>query len=167
MLFVLVLTICSVAKRENQPGQIGSSGGSNPCHPRRKRRMKMMIRHLLLQIMCRMNIQSWSPRTHTPVTWAMESVTTNLLLQTSLWRCGLKPRSRILIGQSLTYTSNLTYILMSTLFPLVNTAAEETLQHTTGARSSCGWMERRPERPSDLYRSGGLHVFYVGLDWPV
>lgn len=167
MLFALVLTICSVAKRENQPGPIGSSGGSNRFQPRRKMRTKLMIRHLLLQIMYRMNIQSWSPRTHTPVSWAMVSVTTNLLLQTSLWRCGLKPRNRILIGQSLTYTSNLTSILMSTLFPPVNTAAEETLQHTTGARVSCGWMECRPERPSDLYRSGGLHVFYVGLDWPI
>lgn len=152
-----------MARRENQPGQIGSSGGSNlRCQRRKRRRRRRMIRHQLPQSRHRMNIQSRSPRTRTPVTWATESAITNLLLETSLWRWGLKPWTRTLCS-ALTRLSNLTSALPRTPFPLVIPAAEERLHFTTGARVSCGCVERRAGCTADLYRARGLHVLHVGL----
>lgn len=52
-------------------------------------------------------------------------------------------------------------------FSLIFPAAEKSLWHTTGARVSCGHMERRPGCTFDLLCPGGLYVFYVGLDRPV
>lgn len=82
----LLFWLFAVARRGSQPGRIGSSGGSNPKVSHQKRMMMAMRRHRLPLIMSTTSIRSWSPRTHTPVWWATEWVTTSRSSETSLLR---------------------------------------------------------------------------------
>ena len=70
----------SVVRRGSQPGRIVSCGGSNP----EQQRTMMGVHPPALMTARRM--PSKSSRTATPVTPAMESVTTSLSKQPSAWR---------------------------------------------------------------------------------
>lgn len=87
LLLIGLTRICflrsSVVRRENPPGRTESCGASNP----KLRRQTMMMRGNLQWPMTALTSSpSWSVRTNTPVTWAMELATTSLSLQPSAWR---------------------------------------------------------------------------------